>query len=82
MDFCDVSRLEGFGDLGRQRGSIWRFLVMDDPTVRRYLVRDLDSLLTKVRLRIALPLALTLALLLALPLAQAQDSSALSSALS
>ncbi|XP_043200770.1 uncharacterized protein LOC122369812 isoform X2 [Amphibalanus amphitrite] len=47
VDFCDVSRLEGFGELGRQRGSIWRFLVMDDPTVRRYIVRDLDSLITE-----------------------------------
>lgn len=35
-------------DLGRKLpGTMWRFLVMDDPTVKRYLLRDADSLLSE-----------------------------------
>jgi hypothetical protein len=43
-------RLQGAGaqlvDMSHEKGiypTLWRFLVMDDPTVERFLVRDADS---------------------------------------
>lgn len=47
-------RLQGAGaqlvDMSHEKGiypTLWRFLVMDDPTVERFLVRDADSLLSE-----------------------------------
>jgi len=45
VDFCDVRRLPGLGDLSHKFGMVWRFAVLADETVRRFLVRDLDSML-------------------------------------
>ena len=45
IDFCDVSRLPGLGSVLSVYGMIWRFLVLGDPLVDVFVVRDLDSLI-------------------------------------
>ena len=48
LDFCPVRHLPALGDISGQPGRFWRFAVMGDPTVTRFLVRDSDSLLSQV----------------------------------
>ena len=49
VDFCDAHHLPGLGDISGKMGMIWRFMPLADPTVSRFIVRDLDSLLNQVR---------------------------------
>ena len=49
LDFCDVHNLgPELGDLSDEPGMFWRFAVLTDPTVNRFIVRDSDSLLGQV----------------------------------
>lgn len=43
LDFCNVRQLPALGDVSRSNGQNWRFAVMGDTLVERYLVRDTDS---------------------------------------
>ncbi|XP_068201523.1 uncharacterized protein [Palaemon carinicauda] len=43
LDFCDISNLPDLDDVNTTWGSLWRFIVVGDPTVDRYIVRDCDS---------------------------------------
>lgn len=43
LDFCDVTQLPGLGDVSGSHPRVWRFSVMGDPLVRRYVIRDSDS---------------------------------------
>lgn len=46
LDICDVRQLpSGIGDQRHIFGMIWRFFVMGDPLVERFLIRDIDSVL-------------------------------------
>ncbi|XP_043215370.1 uncharacterized protein LOC122378413 [Amphibalanus amphitrite] len=47
VDFCDVRRLPGLGDISSQTATVWRFAVIADESVERFVMRDLDSILTK-----------------------------------
>ncbi|XP_043215369.1 uncharacterized protein LOC122378412 [Amphibalanus amphitrite] len=47
VDFCDVRQLPGIGDISGHVGSIWRFAVIADESVERFVMRDLDSILTQ-----------------------------------
>ncbi|XP_043242895.1 uncharacterized protein LOC122392271 [Amphibalanus amphitrite] len=47
VDFCDVRHLPGLGDISNQFGGVWRFAVIADESVERFVVRDLDSILTQ-----------------------------------
>ena len=48
VDFCDVRHLPGLGDISNQTATLWRFAVIADESVDRFLMRDLDSILTQV----------------------------------
>jgi len=45
VDFCNTNNLPVIGDLNHrsQNGMVWRFLPLGDPTVGKFLSRDLDS---------------------------------------
>ncbi|KAK4329466.1 hypothetical protein Pmani_000223 [Petrolisthes manimaculis] len=43
LDICDVQNLPGIGDVSESFGMTWRFSIMGDPLVDRYIVRDLDA---------------------------------------
>ncbi|KAK4329458.1 hypothetical protein Pmani_000215 [Petrolisthes manimaculis] len=43
LDICDVNNLPGIGDVSKSFGMTWRFSIMGDPLVDRYIVRDLDA---------------------------------------
>ncbi|XP_076031907.1 uncharacterized protein LOC143019810 [Oratosquilla oratoria] len=42
-DICPVERLHGMGNVRNVAAAVWRFAVIQDPTVSRYIVRDSDS---------------------------------------
>ena len=48
VDLCDVRQLPGLGDISNQTATTWRFAVIADESVDRFVMRDLDSILTKV----------------------------------
>ena len=48
VDLCDVRQLPGLGDISNQTATMWRFAVIADESVDRFVMRDLDSMLTKV----------------------------------
>ena len=56
MDLCDVRHLPGLGDISNQTATMWRFAVIADESVDRFVMRDLDSILTQVILRAAFPI--------------------------
>nr|XP_053653834.1 uncharacterized protein LOC128703260 [Cherax quadricarinatus] len=43
IDLCDTSNISGVGDVRQSSGTSWRFCVVGDPLVERYIVRDADS---------------------------------------
>lgn len=43
LDFCDTSHIPDLGNVNTTWGSLWHFIVVGDPTVDRYIVRDSDS---------------------------------------
>ncbi|KAK7067911.1 hypothetical protein SK128_027671 [Halocaridina rubra] len=43
LDFCDTEALPILGNISYAAGRVWRFSVMGDPLVTRYIVRDSDS---------------------------------------
>ncbi|XP_037081982.1 uncharacterized protein LOC119102633 isoform X2 [Pollicipes pollicipes] len=47
LDFCGVRHVAGLGDISQKHFSVWRFVVLADDSVRRFIVRDLDSLMNQ-----------------------------------
>ena len=47
VDLCDVTNLPSLGDLSHINGMFWRFLPMGDPTVEKFISRDVDSWLLR-----------------------------------
>ncbi|KAK4307935.1 hypothetical protein Pmani_020327 [Petrolisthes manimaculis] len=43
LDICDAQNLPGIGNVIESFPRIWRFSVMGDPLVNRYIVRDSDA---------------------------------------
>ncbi|KAK8724676.1 hypothetical protein OTU49_011205 [Cherax quadricarinatus] len=43
IDLCDTGNISGVGDVRQSSGTSWRFCVVGDPLVERYIVRDADS---------------------------------------
>ncbi|KAK4314453.1 hypothetical protein Pmani_014262 [Petrolisthes manimaculis] len=43
LDICDVQNLPGIGNISESYAVTWRFSVMGDPLVNRYIVRDSDA---------------------------------------
>lgn len=45
LDFCQVGRLPPpLGDVSHANGMVWRFLVLGDSLVDRFIIRDVDSI--------------------------------------
>ncbi|XP_069952086.1 uncharacterized protein [Cherax quadricarinatus] len=43
LDLCDSTNITGVGDVRGSTPTTWRFCVVGDPLVNRYIVRDADS---------------------------------------
>ncbi|KAK4316724.1 hypothetical protein Pmani_010093 [Petrolisthes manimaculis] len=43
LDICDVQNLPGIGNVSESFAMTWRFSVMGDPLINRYIVRDSDA---------------------------------------
>ncbi|KAK3875037.1 hypothetical protein Pcinc_020071 [Petrolisthes cinctipes] len=43
LDICNVQNLPGIGNVNESFAMTWRFSVMGDPLVNRYIVRDSDT---------------------------------------
>ncbi|CAL4176491.1 unnamed protein product, partial [Meganyctiphanes norvegica] len=43
LDLCNIRNLTGLGDISNSKERIWRMVVMGDPLVKYYMVRDSDG---------------------------------------